>query len=150
MCGLLNPFQPLEHRCSRLIRLLSSRIHADPRSQGGGRGGERKNWQQISRENEKFENYYNSQAFIPEEEKEAFWAALKRDLPNSFRFTGSRGYVMRKNTKRAYRSVTTPQIKAARQAILGPLLTFMIAQPCSCRAEEAQGSIRPRDHLHQI
>ncbi|RAH68620.1 tRNA (cytosine-C5-)-methyltransferase [Aspergillus aculeatinus CBS 121060] len=61
---------------------------------GGGRGGERKNWQQISRENEKFENYYNSQGFVPEEDKEAFWAALKRDLPNSFRFTGSRGHAL--------------------------------------------------------
>jgi multisite-specific tRNA:(cytosine-C5)-methyltransferase len=27
-----------------------------------------------------------------EEERHDFWAALKRELPNSFRFAGSKGY----------------------------------------------------------
>ncbi|OOF95366.1 hypothetical protein ASPCADRAFT_207840 [Aspergillus carbonarius ITEM 5010] len=61
---------------------------------GGGGGRERQNWQQVPRENAKFENYYNSQGFIPEEEREAFWEAIRRDLPNSFRFTGSRGHAL--------------------------------------------------------
>lgn len=30
---------------------------------------------------------------LPEEEKAAFWEALRRELPNSFRFCGSKGYV---------------------------------------------------------
>jgi multisite-specific tRNA:(cytosine-C5)-methyltransferase len=29
---------------------------------------------------------------VPEEEKEEFWTAMRRELPNSFRFTGSKGY----------------------------------------------------------
>ena len=64
---------------------------------GGGRGGgraPRQNYQDIPKQNEKLERYYNELGAIPEEEKEAFWEALRRDLPNSFRFTGSRGYVM--------------------------------------------------------
>lgn len=66
---------------------------------GGGRGGgraQRQNWADLPRTNAKFEQFYNEQGFIPEEEKEDFWNALRRDLPNSFRFTGSRGYVIRK------------------------------------------------------
>lgn len=63
-------------------------------SRQGGGGRERQNWQQVARENAKFESYYNEQGFIPEEEREAFWEAIRRDLPNSFRFTGSRGYVI--------------------------------------------------------
>jgi multisite-specific tRNA:(cytosine-C5)-methyltransferase len=59
---------------------------------GGGHRAERStNWSEISRTNEKLERYYNEPEFIPEEEKEEFWNAIKRDLPNSFRFTGSRG-----------------------------------------------------------
>ncbi|KAJ9325450.1 hypothetical protein DTO027B5_5011 [Paecilomyces variotii] len=63
---------------------------------GGGRGGggQRSSWRDIERHNEKFENYYNELGIIPEEEKEAFWEALRRDLPNSFRFTGSRGHAL--------------------------------------------------------
>ncbi|KAJ5613995.1 Multisite-specific tRNA:(cytosine-C(5))-methyltransferase [Penicillium herquei] len=63
---------------------------------GGGRGGVRRDdsWQQITRSNEKFETYYNLPEFLPEEEKEEFWNYLKRDLPNSFRFTGSRGHAL--------------------------------------------------------
>ncbi|KAL4871182.1 hypothetical protein BDV12DRAFT_164349 [Aspergillus spectabilis] len=62
---------------------------------GGGRGGgERANWQDVPRTNERFENYYNSQGFIPEEEREVFWETLRKDLPNSFRFTGSKGHAL--------------------------------------------------------
>jgi multisite-specific tRNA:(cytosine-C5)-methyltransferase len=62
---------------------------------GGGNGGgaQRRDWQDFPRSNERFENYYNSQDIIPEEEREIFWETLRKDLPNSFRFTGSKGYV---------------------------------------------------------
>lgn len=59
---------------------------------GGGGGGQRQNWQDLPRANAKLENYYNVQGFIPEEEREIFWETLRKDLPNSFRFTGSKGY----------------------------------------------------------
>ncbi|KAF7717147.1 Uncharacterized protein PECH_003995 [Penicillium ucsense] len=61
---------------------------------GGGRAQRSTNWQDIARTNEKLERYYNEPEFIPEEEKEEFWNAIKRDLPNSFRFTGSRGHAL--------------------------------------------------------
>ncbi|KAL4876297.1 S-adenosyl-L-methionine-dependent methyltransferase [Aspergillus karnatakaensis] len=62
---------------------------------GGGRGGgERANWQDVPRTNERFEKYYNEQGFVPEEEREVFWEFLRKDLPNSFRFTGSKGHAL--------------------------------------------------------
>ncbi|KAL1961972.1 hypothetical protein VTN77DRAFT_707 [Rasamsonia byssochlamydoides] len=61
---------------------------------GGGQRGQRTDWQDVEKSNEKYERYYNELGIIPEEEKEAFWAALRRDLPNSFRFTGSRGHAL--------------------------------------------------------
>ncbi|KAJ5082316.1 tRNA (C5-cytosine) methyltransferase NCL1 [Penicillium argentinense] len=61
---------------------------------GGGDGRSRSNWQDIPRTNEKLERYYNELAIVPESEKEEFWAAIRRDLPNSFRFTGSRGHAL--------------------------------------------------------
>ncbi|KAL4970536.1 tRNA (cytosine-C5-)-methyltransferase [Aspergillus stella-maris] len=66
-------------------------------SKGGGGGGARNNrgnWQEQPRTNERFETYYNSQNFVPEEEREVFWETLRRDLPNSFRFTGSKGHAL--------------------------------------------------------
>ncbi|CDM34780.1 hypothetical protein DTO013E5_3306 [Penicillium roqueforti] len=64
------------------------------RGGGGGAGRTRAQWQDITRQNERFERYYNEPEFIPEEEKEAFWATMRKDLPNSFRFTGSRGHAL--------------------------------------------------------
>ncbi|KAA8651696.1 hypothetical protein EYZ11_008985 [Aspergillus tanneri] len=61
---------------------------------GGQAGGVRQNWQDVPKTNAKLEDYYNRQGFIPEEEREAFWETLRRDLPNSFRFTGSRGHAL--------------------------------------------------------
>ncbi|KAJ5294927.1 hypothetical protein N7508_009748 [Penicillium antarcticum] len=61
---------------------------------GGSSGRTRSIWQDISRENEKFERYYNEPEFLPEEEREIFWATMRKDLPNSFRFTGSRGHAL--------------------------------------------------------
>ncbi|KAL4895784.1 S-adenosyl-L-methionine-dependent methyltransferase [Aspergillus ambiguus] len=66
---------------------------------GGGRGGgprsqQRQSWSELPRANAKFEHFYNEQGFIPEEEREEFWNTLRRDLPSSFRFTGSRGHAL--------------------------------------------------------
>ncbi|OKL56015.1 hypothetical protein UA08_08694 [Talaromyces atroroseus] len=55
---------------------------------------QRADWKDIVKANTKLESYYNDFGIIPKEEQEAFWAALKRELPNSFRFTGSRGHAI--------------------------------------------------------
>jgi multisite-specific tRNA:(cytosine-C5)-methyltransferase len=46
----------------------------------------------IVKSNERLETYYNTLLQFPEEEQKEFWDALKRELPNSFRFCGSKGY----------------------------------------------------------
>jgi multisite-specific tRNA:(cytosine-C5)-methyltransferase len=46
------------------------------------------------KENAKFDSYYNELGIIPDEEKEAFWNSMKTTLPNSFRFTGSKGHAL--------------------------------------------------------
>jgi multisite-specific tRNA:(cytosine-C5)-methyltransferase len=61
---------------------------------GGGARGQRQNYADIPKTNEKLERFYTEQGFIPQEEREAFWEALRRDLPNSFRFTGSKGHAL--------------------------------------------------------
>ncbi|OJD18939.1 hypothetical protein AJ78_01051 [Emergomyces pasteurianus Ep9510] len=64
---------------------------------GGGAGnrGRRPNFSTILvRENEKYESYYNSLHIVPDDEKHEFWAAFRRDLPNSFRFTGSKSHAL--------------------------------------------------------
>ncbi|KAF2227338.1 hypothetical protein BDZ85DRAFT_227709 [Elsinoe ampelina] len=81
------------------------------RNRGGGRGGrggkrgDRKgNWaprhprqgfEEVKKENENFEKFYNELNIVPEgEEREKFWTALRRELPNSFRFCGSKGHAL--------------------------------------------------------
>ncbi|EEP82306.1 hypothetical protein UREG_07171 [Uncinocarpus reesii 1704] len=61
---------------------------------GGNRGTRPANYAPIDKSNEKFETYYNSLGIVPDDEKEQFWDALRRDLPNSFRFTGSRKHAL--------------------------------------------------------
>lgn len=68
---------------------------------GGGGGGGRQyqdnrvSFDQVNKHNEKLERFYNSLNIVPEgPEREAFWAALRRELPNSFRFTGSKGHAL--------------------------------------------------------
>ncbi|KAK5088972.1 tRNA (cytosine-5-)-methyltransferase ncl1 [Lithohypha guttulata] len=48
----------------------------------------------LPRVNEKFENFYNELGIVPAEERDAFWKAMKTDLPNSFRFTGSKAHAL--------------------------------------------------------
>lgn len=75
-----------------LICLFPSQFNRGGRGGGGGGGGRsRNNWQDINRNNAKMERYYTESGIIPEEELETFWDYMRRDLPNSFRFTGSRG-----------------------------------------------------------
>ncbi|KAK3391096.1 mitochondrial GTPase 2-like protein [Podospora didyma] len=49
---------------------------------------------EIVKEHKRFEDYYNNLLKLPEDEKVEFWAALKRELPNSFRFCGSKGHAL--------------------------------------------------------
>ncbi|MCJ1405722.1 hypothetical protein MMC11_008952 [Xylographa trunciseda] len=67
------------------------------RGRGGGRGGqrpERADYQEVPKHNELYEKYYNDLGIVSPEERSEFWAALKRELPNSFRFTGSKGHAI--------------------------------------------------------
>ncbi|KFY66598.1 hypothetical protein V497_00825 [Pseudogymnoascus sp. VKM F-4516 (FW-969)] len=69
------------------------------KGRGGGGGGRdnrdnRVSYDKIEKTNEKFERYYDSIVDLPEEERAQFWAALRRDLPNSFRFAGSKGHAL--------------------------------------------------------
>ncbi|CDK29542.1 unnamed protein product [Kuraishia capsulata CBS 1993] len=52
--------------------------------------GYRDDWKPIVRENEKFESYYKNQGLIPEEEWEDFKATCQKNLPLTFRITGSK------------------------------------------------------------
>ncbi|KAK8207541.1 S-adenosyl-L-methionine-dependent methyltransferase [Phyllosticta capitalensis] len=107
-----SPKQP--HSCSHAspfqFALLSWLVVAEVeafqggrgRGRGGGRGGRgggysnngRSDWKDIEKKNEHFEKYYNELNIVPEEEREVFWSALKKELPNSFRFTGSKGHAL--------------------------------------------------------
>ncbi|KKY21849.1 putative methyltransferase [Diplodia seriata] len=68
------------------------------RGRGGNRGGwssgSRGDWKEVEKHNVNFEKYYNELGLVPEEEREQFWTALKKELPNSFRFTGSKGHAL--------------------------------------------------------
>lgn len=63
---------------------------------GGNRGGEdnRVSFEKVEKSNEKLEKYYNNVLGLSEEELVPFWAAMKRELPNSFRFAGSKGHAL--------------------------------------------------------
>ncbi len=52
----------------------------------------RTDYSEVPKANELFEKYYNELGIVETGENDEFWGALKRDLPNSFRFTGSKGY----------------------------------------------------------
>ncbi|KAG7288045.1 hypothetical protein NEMBOFW57_007565 [Staphylotrichum longicolle] len=49
---------------------------------------------EVVKENKRLEQYYNTLTNLPEEEQAEFWAALRRELPNSFRFCGSKGHAL--------------------------------------------------------
>lgn len=71
------------------------------RGRGGGGAGQRHfvdnrvSFDQVDKHNEKFERYYNTIGIIPDDsEREAFWASLRSELPNSFRFTGGKAHAL--------------------------------------------------------
>ncbi|KAI1937236.1 tRNA (cytosine-5-)-methyltransferase ncl1 [Ophidiomyces ophidiicola] len=78
------------------INLNSSQFRMGKRGKkfGGSNRGSRKDYAVIEKKNEKFERYYNGLGIVPEEEQEELWEALRRNLPNSFRFTGSRKHAL--------------------------------------------------------
>ncbi|KAL2267481.1 hypothetical protein VTJ83DRAFT_4758 [Remersonia thermophila] len=49
---------------------------------------------EVVKENKRLEQYYNTLLDLPEEERADFWTALRRELPNSFRFCGSKGHAL--------------------------------------------------------
>ncbi|KAK2042548.1 NOL1/NOP2/sun family protein [Colletotrichum somersetense] len=66
---------------------------------GGDRGRQPRSesWQSypaVKKENERLQRYYNTIIGLSEEEQGPFWDALRRDLPNSFRFCGSKGHAL--------------------------------------------------------
>ncbi|KAI9798238.1 MAG: hypothetical protein M1835_002724 [Candelina submexicana] len=61
---------------------------------GGHRSGVRTDYQELEMENRLFEEYYNELGILENSEKENFWTTMKRDLPNSFRFAGSKGHAL--------------------------------------------------------
>ncbi|GAB7349355.1 hypothetical protein MBLNU459_g8485t1 [Dothideomycetes sp. NU459] len=72
------------------------------RGRGGGGGGgggwrdsTRQSYQEVNKQNEQFERYYNELNIVPEgDERDEFWTTLRRELPNSFRFCGSKGHAL--------------------------------------------------------
>lgn len=61
---------------------------------GGGQRPERADYQEVPKQNEFYEKYYDELGVVSTEERLEFWTALRRELPNSFRFTGSKGYAL--------------------------------------------------------
>ena len=48
----------------------------------------------VDRHNDRYERYYNELGLVPNDDREDFWEAMRRDLPNSFRFTGSKAHAL--------------------------------------------------------
>ncbi|KAF2493288.1 S-adenosyl-L-methionine-dependent methyltransferase [Lophium mytilinum] len=61
---------------------------------GGGGRGPTTSYPEIPKENEAFEGYYNKLGILAEDERDQFWTTMKKELPNSFRFTGSKGHAL--------------------------------------------------------
>ncbi|KAL9602247.1 MAG: hypothetical protein Q9219_001971 [cf. Caloplaca sp. 3 TL-2023] len=54
----------------------------------------RANYDEVTKTNVKYEAFYNELGILTENEKDEFWAAFRRELPNSFRFAGSKGHAL--------------------------------------------------------
>ncbi|KAK2067727.1 hypothetical protein P8C59_001440 [Phyllachora maydis] len=87
------------------------------KGRGGGRRGGRNDgaahrpyqrFAEIQKEHAQMQTYYDTLLEFSEEEKEEFWGALKRDLPNSFRFCGSKGHAL--TVKRLFQRRYIPEI----------------------------------------
>ncbi|KAJ8130460.1 hypothetical protein O1611_g3170 [Lasiodiplodia mahajangana] len=90
---------------------------------GGRKGGDRKgggenrklrsdsyrSYPDIPKQNERLETFYNSLLPLDDAEKSQFWEALRKDLPNSFRFCGSKGHAVA--VKRLLETRYAPEIE---------------------------------------
>ncbi|CCX29922.1 S-adenosyl-L-methionine-dependent methyltransferase [Pyronema domesticum] len=79
------------------------------RDRDAHRPGVRGSYDTIVSENALYEKYYKEAKVVPEEEWDDFWSALKRTLPTTFRFTGSRGHAL--NTLKALRDIHVPHLQ---------------------------------------
>lgn len=65
------------------------------KSRGGDPGqGVRGNYDNVPTENAGYEKYYREASIIPDDEWPVFWETLKKTLPTTFRFTGSKACVI--------------------------------------------------------
>ncbi|ETS05431.1 S-adenosyl-L-methionine-dependent methyltransferase [Trichoderma reesei RUT C-30] len=94
---------PLRCRCRDAPTAVNLNLHHQmllaPLACGGGRGGGERtqSWRDypaLKKENPKLQEFYDALLQLPEEEKTQFWDALRRELPNSFRFCGSKGHAL--------------------------------------------------------
>ncbi|KAI1105816.1 S-adenosyl-L-methionine-dependent methyltransferase [Jackrogersella minutella] len=67
---------------------------ASNRAQGDGPAPPYRSYTDIVKENKNLEKFYNAALPLEDEEKLEFWEVLKRELPNSFRFCGSKGHAL--------------------------------------------------------
>lgn len=79
-----------------------------PVPEGGG-GEYRTNYSSVDKTNAKLETYYNTLLDLPDDERKEFWDALKRVLPNSFRFAGSKSNALA--VKRLFLSRYLPELE---------------------------------------
>lgn len=90
----------------RIFRSIMARKNTRGGKKFGKRDGARANksdnrghWVEVSRENEKWEAYYKALGLIPENEWDTFKQHCQRDLPLTFRITGSKAHAKEVNQK---------------------------------------------------
>lgn len=66
--------------------------HFDGRRRHDTATNNRYNYTNLPKENERLQKFYDELLGLPEEERAEFWTAYQRELPNSFRFCGSKGH----------------------------------------------------------
>ena len=76
--------------CSPPHACLSD-IFQSSAARGGRQRAQRADYTEVTKRNALFEKYYNELGIVPDCERDDFAAFLRKELPISFRFTGSRG-----------------------------------------------------------
>jgi multisite-specific tRNA:(cytosine-C5)-methyltransferase len=59
-------------------------------ARNGPRNDVRVAYPELVKEHAVYERYYNELGVVDDDTRDEFWAAMRRELPNSFRFTGSK------------------------------------------------------------